>query len=450
MSATATPATSDRSDFRTVMVGGTEIGLITAAGVVAFLVVSRQVTAVLPQQLLEALIVLATGVAVSFPPGRVTAARPRGGLPGAAALGVWGTGVFMAVVIIAPRPVKGYPWCWGARGGGGTRGDPPGLWVGGLPHCWRGAPRTPVCGWARWSAPASLGRSPCSRWRDWARHRSGSQPSRCGCGSCDACRTSSPITWRRARRRSKPPLPRRTELLVIQLLALAPGALTAQRRGWELHLGRWYNGNRAETYEFRTSAPLGAAFTHGFGVTVLVNDTLGRHRAFYGLGYEIQAWRGRPGLAPYALAGLALGLSTDITNQQLAVQWSIGGGVEWRPLAWLAAGSELRYRLEDRGPRGFWRPGDDARKGVSAAIGISLSSGRASARPGQSGVGAPPDLPPPAPPTTITGNAADVVQTALESLGTPYVWGGTADNGFDCSGLVQYADGPHRVRVPRT
>jgi len=244
-------------------------------------------------------------------------------------------------------------------------------------------------------------------------------------------------------------LPRRTELLVIQLLALAPGALTAQRRGWELHLGRWYNGNRAETYEFRTSAPLGAAFTHGFGVTVLVNDSLGRHRAFYGLGYEIQAWRGRPGLAPYALAGLALGLSTDITNQQLAVQWSIGGGVEWRPLAWLAAGSELRYRLEDRGPRGFWRPGDDARKGVSAAIGISLSSGRASARPGQSGVGAPPDLPPPAPPTTITGNAADVVQTALESLGTPYVWGGTADNGFDCSGLVQYAYGQHGVRVPR-
>src|SRR5207245_1163412 len=97
----------------------------------------------------------------------------------------------------------------------------------------------------------------------------------------------------------------------------------------------------------------------------------------------------------------------------------------------------------------FWRPGDDARKGVSAAIGISLSSGRASARTGQSGVGAPPDLPPPAPPTTITGNAADVVQTALESLGTPYVWGGTADNGFDCSGLVQYAYGQHGVRVPR-
>src|SRR3989442_8062309 len=118
MSATATPATSDRSDFRTVMVGGTEIGLLTAAGVVAFLVVSRQVTAVLPQQLLEALIVLATGVAVSFLPRRVAAARPGEGLAGAAAVGLWGTVVFIAVDIIPLRPPKAYPLALDAAGGG--------------------------------------------------------------------------------------------------------------------------------------------------------------------------------------------------------------------------------------------------------------------------------------------------------------------------------------------
>src|SRR2546422_11175418 len=118
MSATATPATSDRSDFRTVMVGGTEIGLITAAGVVAFLVLSRQVTAVLPQQLLEALIVLATGVAVSFLPGRMTAARHRQGLPGAAAMGLLGTGGFLAVGIMAPRPPTAPPSTWAALGAG--------------------------------------------------------------------------------------------------------------------------------------------------------------------------------------------------------------------------------------------------------------------------------------------------------------------------------------------
>ncbi|OLD06104.1 MAG: hypothetical protein AUI99_00340 [Gemmatimonadetes bacterium 13_1_40CM_3_69_22] len=139
MSATATPATSDRSDFRTVMVGGTEIGLITAAGVVAFLVVSRQVTAVLPQQLLEALIVLATGVAVSFLPGRMTAARHGEGLAGAAAMGLWGTVVFMAVDIIALRPLKAYPWTWDAVGGGSTWWYLPIWWMLGTLLAWTGA-----------------------------------------------------------------------------------------------------------------------------------------------------------------------------------------------------------------------------------------------------------------------------------------------------------------------
>src|SRR5207237_79509 len=140
-------------------------------------------------------------------------------------------------------------------------------------------------------------------------------------------------------------------------------------RGMELHLGRWYNGNRADVYEFRTSSVLGGPFTHGFGASVLVNDSLGRRRAFYGLGYELQAWRGRGTFGPYALGGLGLGL--------------------------------------------------------------------------------PPALPPPAPPATFSGNAGDVVQTATESPGTPYIWGGTADNGFDCSGLIQYAYGQHGIRLPR-
>ena len=49
----------------------------------------------------------------------------------------------------------------------------------------------------------------------------------------------------------------------------------------------------------------------------------------------------------------------------------------------------------------------------------------------------------------ITGNAADVVRTALDALGTPYQWGGTAANGFDCSGLIQYAYAQHGIRLPR-
>jgi len=237
-------------------------------------------------------------------------------------------------------------------------------------------------------------------------------------------------------------------------LLLVPTTLAGQGRDWEFHLGRWYNGNRADVYEFRTSSSGGGVFTHGFGVSVLVNDSLGRRRAFYGLGYEVQALRGRSAVSVYPLAALALGLSTDPESQDLAAMWSVGAGVDWRPLGWFALGSELRYRLEDRGPRGFWNPRSDARRGVSATIGVSLGLGKRNGGRGGGGAGPyggppPPELPPPRPPATFTGNAGDVVQTAIESLGTPYIWGGTEDNGFDCSGLIQYAYGQHGIRLPR-
>ena len=42
-----------------------------------------------------------------------------------------------------------------------------------------------------------------------------------------------------------------------------------------------------------------------------------------------------------------------------------------------------------------------------------------------------------------------VVEIALESIGTPYVWGGTGANGFDCSGLIQFAYAQVGILLPR-
>ena len=242
----------------------------------------------------------------------------------------------------------------------------------------------------------------------------------------------------------------------IELLLLIAGVshLHAQGRDVDVLYGRWYRGNRSATYELRTTTPVGNTFGHGLAAYVLVHDSLGRRRAFYGAGWELQALRHRRTFGPYALAGVALGISTDTSTQQLAALWSIGGGVEWRPISWVALGMEARYRLQDMGPRGFWRTSSDARDGVSLAFGASLGIGKRGWSGGRAASSRPP-LPPPTPPTPptpplmIIGNASGVVRTALDALGTPYVWGGTAANGFDCSGLVQWAYAQHGVRLPR-
>jgi len=140
MSATATPLDSDRSDFRTVTVGGAKIGVATGVAVVVFLAASRLV----PdggglRAGLEALIVLTAGVGVAFLPGQWTAARSTEGIAGAAAVGLVGTVVFSAIDIAVLRPFKAYPWTWDAIGGGSTWWYLPVWWMLGTFVAWMGA-----------------------------------------------------------------------------------------------------------------------------------------------------------------------------------------------------------------------------------------------------------------------------------------------------------------------
>jgi cell wall-associated NlpC family hydrolase len=46
-----------------------------------------------------------------------------------------------------------------------------------------------------------------------------------------------------------------------------------------------------------------------------------------------------------------------------------------------------------------------------------------------------------------TGKA--IAQYAKQFLGTPYVWGGTSPDGFDCSGFVQYVYKEMGIDLPR-
>lgn len=49
----------------------------------------------------------------------------------------------------------------------------------------------------------------------------------------------------------------------------------------------------------------------------------------------------------------------------------------------------------------------------------------------------------------VDGWRASVVQEARKYLGTPYKWGGTSPDGFDCSGLLQYVFQKVGINLPR-
>jgi len=134
-----TSATVDRSEFRHVLLSGNIVGAVTGAAVVLFLLVSRILPPGIVTSFLLMLVVLAGGVAAAFLPGFFAASRTVQGVASAAAIGLWGTIVFMAIDIILLRPFKAFPWTWDAIGGGSTWWYLPIWWMLGTLLAWMGA-----------------------------------------------------------------------------------------------------------------------------------------------------------------------------------------------------------------------------------------------------------------------------------------------------------------------
>ena len=138
----ANSATVDRSEFRHVLLSGTMVGVVTAVLVILYLVVSRLLSPGITTSLMQTIVVLAGGVAAAFLPGSFAASRTTQGVASAAAIGLWGTIVFMAIDIVVLRPmnhvVGTYPWTWDAVGGGSTWWYLPIWWMLGTFLAWMG------------------------------------------------------------------------------------------------------------------------------------------------------------------------------------------------------------------------------------------------------------------------------------------------------------------------
>lgn len=125
--------------------------------------------------------------------------------------------------------------------------------------------------------------------------------------------------------------------------------------------------------------------------------------------------------------------------------WSVGLGYRLVSVGQSDLGLEGRYvRLG--------RPDDVLSLGIRLAIRFQGGSRPRPepVLPRPAGTPVPSSEPPPL--STVSAAAPPeqlVVQTAIDAMGTPYAWGGSGDNGFDCSGLIQYAYARHGISLPR-
>ena len=137
MSATAHTAAGERTDARSAVLWGVQIGVVTALAVIVFVKGGELVGTAATW--LRAVVAFTGGCLVAFLPARWVGARTGDGIAAAALVGLVGTCAFSVIDIAVLRVVDLYPWTWDAIGGSSGWWYLPVWWMLGTSVAWMGA-----------------------------------------------------------------------------------------------------------------------------------------------------------------------------------------------------------------------------------------------------------------------------------------------------------------------
>lgn len=221
---------------------------------------------------------------------------------------------------------------------------------------------------------------------------------------------------------------RRAALLAVLTAALLrPGRLEGQ--AVVASAAHWFASPPVSDYRLAVSRADAGPFALSPFAQVALRGPRADRALLVGAGAELAA---RLGGGVSLLAGASAGFLDLGGTLGLGLwgSWSTGLAAELLRMGPVAFSLEARYQELSRG-------------GVSGvSLGGRLGTPLRRDRPRSPPASAPP-------PAVPAGAAGTVVRAAVDAMGTPYQWGGNDGNGFDCSGLIQFAYAQVGVALPR-